>query len=669
MDNTSEIIRESDGVSEDSNFCREQVQLLYKTLPVALFVNVFLASFLLWVAWGEVEARLLLGWYSLLILVCVIRLVGLLIYKKTGDKYPAEKWRTYFLVGSLVIGLVWAGDILFLMGHKGKFLELIVIFNVAGVTSGVQSSSAIYSRAVVAFTLPSLLALFSYLVFEDHYEMAGMIFLYSVLILRFAFQIEGTLKESIDLRYHNQFLTAQALKEKRRAEEHKERLASHVTELNEAQDALNQKNRDVEKLSEENHLSRLEAESANRAKSAFLASMSHEIRTPMNGIMGMLKLAEKTDLTDRQRGYINVAQTSSEILLQLLNDILDLTKIESGKIDIEKIDFSLRQLTDEVSALWHPRVVTEGLDYSVEIEATVEDCWKGDPTRVKQILYNLVSNALKFTARGSIKIFISQSPENDILHFEVRDTGIGIDTNQDVRLFEKFIQADASTNRQYGGTGLGLSICRQLVELMGGEIHFESELGKGTNFFFTLDLEQGDVEALPAREEARYIGQNFEISSHRDINILLVEDVEINQMVISSFLDVPELKLKIANNGREALEILESDSFDIILMDIQMPLMDGIETTQIIRQNETAETHVPIVALTANAMKGDREKYIECGMDGYLSKPVNPVKLYTILAEYVEDIDYAPPVKLHVVVQDEDSEASKKSIENFLKNM
>jgi PAS domain S-box-containing protein len=379
------------------------------------------------------------------------------------------------------------------------------------------------------------------------------------------------------------------------------------------------------------------AEAANRAKSDFLANMSHEIRTPLNGVIGMLDLMSDGELTPSQRRYAQIAKTSADALLDLINDILDFSKIEAGKLELCNEDFDLHALLRDMIDVFMPRAGAKGITLACQIEGAVPKYVCGDAGRLRQVLVNLINNAIKFTDRGDVRLGVAvatRAPHHSTITFAVSDTGIGIPLDRRDRLFKSFSQIDASTTRKYGGTGLGLAVCKQLVELFGGTIEVESEPGRGSTFTFAARLAiierpsdsgiSGRIASDPKAEETRC----------RSAHILLAEDNDVNQMVASEILERAGFTCDIVCNGREAFELLKSTDYDLVLMDCQMPVMDGFEATRAIRlyEQELSETsgesrHIPIIALTANAIKGDRDRCLEAGMDAYITKPVDAKRL------------------------------------------
>ena len=383
-----------------------------------------------------------------------------------------------------------------------------------------------------------------------------------------------------------------------------------------------------------------DAEEANAAKSRFLANMSHELRTPMNAILGMIDVALPKATDPTVRDCLQTAKGSADLLLTLLNDLLDSAKIESGKLELESAPFSLRRMLDRITRVLSVRANEKGLCFNCRMPEAMQDAVVGDRMRLQQVLLNLAGNAIKFTERGDVEISVRALAQDGeaCLEFAVRDTGIGIPPSGLERIFQPFAQADASVARRFGGTGLGLSITKNLVEMMGGRIWAESEVGMGSTFYFTVRLPL--AKELPPAFDAPVA---IPSAACAPLRILLVEDNPANQKLATYVLQERGHTVEIAGDAQKAICWTEQNRYDAILMDVQMPGMNGLEATAAIRQREHAGRRVPIIAMTAHAMTGDRERCLAAGMDGYLAKPVNAQEMIGLVETLAHGA--VPPVQ------------------------
>jgi len=554
---------------------RDQLAVLAQTTPINALASIVNALIISIVLWPEGNRPLILLWAGLACGFSMFQLRRWIRFR--GRVLPptvrAGSWRKPVLWATLG-GLLWSSALVFVPGAgPAETLTLCVMF--AGVAAGGAATLAVLPLAAAGFVGGVLVPVALFFLFYSDLDYAA--------VGAFAIMLLLTL------------------------------LTSSLV---------------VFRWFAESRAARRRAEIANQAKSEFLAVMSHELRTPLASVISGVDLLAATSLTAEQRQLVDQALASSLQLTELLGDILDLSKLEAGQIVLERIPFDLSEMLRGAFATAEPRAKAKGLSMQLDIGDDAGGWRLGDPTRLRQVLLNLLTNAIKFTDRGSIRISVAPSTETGLLKFSVADTGIGMSEQLRSRVFEKFTQADQTITRRFGGAGLGLAICKQLVDAMDGHIDFQSEVGSGTTFWFTARLPATGARAAAAIEA------ESPSPPERRACVLLVEDNDVNRQLIARLVGGLGFDVELAGGGRAAVEMARARPFDAILMDIQMPDMDGLEATRQIRAQPGPNRATPIIALTGNVFEEDRQSAMAAGFDDYLAKPIRPAALGDALAKH-----------------------------------
>ncbi|NQY68701.1 MAG: response regulator [Flavobacteriales bacterium] len=564
---------------------RKRIEHLFSTIPTSLIANVTLATLLCYSFYNNADFLSILPWYISLIALMILRSILFFHFKKNKNitSEGLKQYEKYIFIGTLLNALLWGGYWSLMMPNN-IIDAILVCFLVAGLCIGSIGTMAAHYKLFLSYNLVSCLPVFLSLLFTD-------------------FELSNTIATSGII-----FLAAIASMGKQNNV-----LLINALELKEDNIEMNQKVSDSEKLA--------------LLKDEFLSNMSHEIRTPLNGIIGMLNiLQKKLKLDKKEQDYFNILSSSSNQLLEIINDILDFSKLSSSSPDIISSNLNIKKLVSDIEGLFFGVAQEKNITITSHFKNTFPNYIISDETRLKQVLSNLIMNAIKFSSDGEIRMELEVIDiDQDDLHikFSIIDHGIGIPKLELETLFEKFKQVDASSTKAHKGTGLGLAICQQIAELLNGKIGVESDEGYGSTFWFTIKCKIGRAE-----KEVMKKSRNVDVSY---LKVLIVDDMEVNLTVAELMLENLECNCSSASSGKEAIELALNNNFDVILMDIQMPNLNGIQTLEALREKNIK---CPIIALTANAMPGDKEEYLEKGFNDYIPKPVNTSLLARVLAKW-----------------------------------
>jgi signal transduction histidine kinase/CheY-like chemotaxis protein len=602
----------------------EQPDFFEQATRHGLAVNMLLATIAFVSLWPIAATAHLIAWATFMVVALAFRLV---LHKgfpgAAGDDTARRHWRFLVVASCAMIGATWGwmGFFLFPVKDAGHQLLSLMVLAVAVSTAHtlapLRTAGAAYLLPAVVPTVVRLAVLGGAVWGATAAMLCALMCFVWWSLLRY----RAELSERMRLHLQKEQSDIERTTYVRSVETANRLFAQVVIEREQAEAEL--------------QVAKKAAEEANRAKGEFLAYTSHEMRTPLNAIIGLTRAVMDSPLTGEQRDYLRRVRNAGDRLLALLNDLLDMSKIEAGKLEIERVDFNLREVLDEVIQEQLVRATEKGLQLNLDVAHEVPDHLIGDPLRLRQILLNLVGNAIKFTDKGTVTVSVAllerDSDAECTLRVSVIDTGIGISPAKQATLFERYTQAESSTSRKFGGTGLGLSISKSLVELMAGTIGVHSRVGEGTEFFFVLPFELRAAPAGTQAEESAATGD----AVARVLRILVAEDNEDNQLLIELLLRKKGVDVTIVCSGEEALAQLDGKPFDLVLMDLEMPGMGGFAAVAALREHERGTgRRVPVIALSAHALVGYREKCLAAGMDDYLTKPIDPDTLYAAIDGY-----------------------------------
>ena len=601
-------------------------RLLFEQLPASLVItaaNALLVAAAMSLVSSPAGAW---TWFGALLVILIARGLLMVRYRRAGAARSSADWTRRFALGAAATGLAWGLSVFLLPSHELTY-QVFLGFVISGMVAGAIPSLSACLIAYLSYMLGALVPFaLRMIVIGDElaFTFLALILLFIVFMWLNARRYHRTLRHSLELGHVNLDLIASLTREKERIAALNRDLNREIEERRATEAAL--------------VIAKEQAESANIAKGQFVANMSHEIRTPMNGVLGLLEMLSHGRLSAEQKGLVEVAHSSAESLLNVINDILDFSKIESGRLDLEQIPFDLRRLVEDVAGLFTASARSKQIELVCFVSPGLPARVLGDPHRLRQILTNVLGNGVKFSLSGEVALRVevcAQEGERSRICFEISDTGIGMTPEQLERLFKPFVQADGSTTRRFGGSGLGLAISKDLVELMGGDIQVESTFGQGSRFRIRLPFEHQPGTAEPTDDAAPMLDRTFKA------RLLLAEDNPVNHQVAIGMLKRLGIEPELVQNGAEAIERLASGRYDAVLMDMQMPVLDGLGATRHWREREHREgrLHTPIIAMTANAMAADRDACLDAGMDDYLAKPVKLADLSETLARWLPVAD------------------------------